>query len=356
MKAKNIDTVIEFIKNNDGESTIIKTIIYNILFQYFDKFEIKPFIPVHIVNNEDIKNKTIKAFIFSKLYYLHFKTYLPIIFIITLSIKCQHSINIICLPSQKVVHQFNIVIIDTSELTKTNEICLQEYSIILNSIQDEFKKFSMLFKTNSTLMKKKDSCVLNFQGNYGTCVYYSLGITLNYLFQKNKLSIFDMCRIIFKKKDDLSEHFIITIGRISHLFHKFIRKTMFKKYRQIEYQKNKAESIYNAKEDNIQEIYDDDKELGIRDDEGNILDSKLKISIEEAKELRSRINEKVFNDKIEKLNKLGQLDVIIIDMFIKEKNHDKPTLKIISRFLKKCKQAIEQWTIKNINNVNIHWR
>lgn len=358
-KAKSVNNVIDFIKNDRGENNAIKIIMYTLLFQYFYKFEIKPFIPVFINVIEDVHKGVITAFTLSKLYYLQYGKYLPVILVINLGKKCPHAINFICLPSQKVLHQFNNVIVDTSSVTadvknlstynhKTKVLlqnCRLDFLNFFNKIKVEFKKFSILFKTKPILRQTRDLCVADLQGKYGTCVNYSLGITLNCLFQQDYLtqSILKICNTFDKKNNEIAQNVIITIGKVSHLFHKFIRQTMLKKYRQIEYQKGKAESIYNSRQDDIEIDYEDDQE------EGTILDSTLQIPIKEAFELRSQVNEKVFNDKIDKLNKIGKLDNIIINIFNEEKSHDEKTLKIISRFLKKCKKAIHEWDIRNLN-------
>ena len=336
--AENIENAHHHINSGEGEKTLIKHIMYFLLFLYFHEFEIKPFIPVFIERYDMYKGKynakqaIQKAFTFSKLYYLKHKKYLPVIIIIDLSDKCSHAVNFICIPSQKKRHQFDNIIVDTSGITEQDEICEQDLSEVINEVTIGFDMFSILFKKNHVLNEIFDDCVNNLQGDYGTCVNYSLGVTLNYLFQEDhSTSILQVCKSLNEKNINVLNHILITIGNVSHLFHKFIRQVILKK---VEKRYNK---ILKIRDDNFQVI----KEI-YENNQGDI-DSEFQIPKLEAGVFRDQNNMKKFNDAIDKIYHK------IITILQNLNKNDKKTLKKISNFLKECGKVIYKWDMININ-------
>ena len=352
--AENIQKVHDHIKSGNGEKVLIKQIMYFLLFLYFHEFEIKPFIPVFIEYYEmyngkyDIKETIQKAFIFSKLYYLKHKNYLPVIIIIDLGVRCKHAINFVCLPSRHINHKFDNIIIDTSKLTRST--CKEDFLIVLNEINMGFKNVSTLFKENIILTETLDSCVKNLQGNYGTCVNYSLGVTLNCLFQEDHSvsRILTTCylldiRNVHKINVNLFNHILVTIGNVSHIFNKLIRKLIFKKVEKI-YEKTKQK--YKDKIQVARQIYMNTKEQNE--------DPKLGITPKEALEFRNNFNAKVY------LNKVINLSDVVIrslenlkNLKNLKKNGDKKLFNTISKFLKECGKAIYKWDMINIDKFKL---
>ena len=337
--AENITNIQNHINSGDGENILTIHIIYFMLFQYFHKFEIKSFIPLFIEsyydykNKYDIKKSIIRAFTFSKLYYLQYGKYLPVIIIIGLGEGCPHAMNIICLPSETKEHDFKSIIIDTSASTKKNNSCKQEFLEIDKEIKAGFKMFSVLFRKKLNLVPTLNRCVDNLQGKYGTCAGYSLGITLNYLFQDNNdfKSVINMCRTLDKKNIDTLNNILLTIGNVSHLFHKFIRDVIIKK---VEKKFNKALKIFYDRGNIILEIYNADQENE---------DTKLQLPKTEAIKIRQQVNQQKFNDNRKKI-----YDKIINILINLEKNKDQKTLKTISNFLKQCGKTLYKWDLSVI--------
>ena len=270
-----------------GENNIIKYIVYTLLFKYIKEFDIKGFIPIFLyIGNKSnfIKKITKQAFTYSKLYYCKYGKYLPIVFVIGLQGNegGGHAVNYICLPSNKNKHKFYGIHINTS-LALNNQ-----FKTITSSIKKGFKIFANSFESKISLKNLKEYCVAKLQGHTSTCMNYSLGLTLNFLFQRNQptLKILKFCSVLQEQKIYMIQKILVTIGNVSNLFHKFIYDTIFEKF-----------------------------EL----------------------------------DQLDKLdqNQIKQIPKLIINL-IKNPINDNKSLRSISKFLNECNNAINQWDLKNL--------
>ena len=319
-------------KEVGGEKLIIIELIYVLLFKYFKEFNIKCFIPILIEYDTPvfITELTTKALAYSKLYYHMHGKYLPIVYSITLSIKCPHAISYICLPSEdnNNPHQFHGILIDTASVVTSKsgsvEICVNDFTDIMSYIDDGFSVFSRLPEDNISLNKVENKCSVNLQNKYGICVNYSLGIVLNYLFQQDQLvvKVLDVCDSLNKKGTDVLKNILVTIGNVSKLFHQFLRYTVFEP---IENQSFiEAYNLYY----NSRLIYNDLNKVK------NIVNQNY---------LRENYKKKV-DDANEKFEIIPELIV----MFLKNPVDDKKTLWVISKFLKDCNKVIREWDLDHL--------
>lgn len=312
-------------KETGGEFPIILELIYILLFQYFKEFNIKEFIPIlyNVGNSKNILENTRKAITYSKLYYLKYGTYLPIVYSISYRSPCSHTVSYLCLPSEDIhnQHQFSGVLIDTSTETQDSPECSIKNFIF--KITKTFKDTSSLFNDKISLIQTKNKCVVDLQREYGICANYSLGIVLNYLFQENHLpsKILDVCDSLDKKGTTILKNILITIGNVSNLFHKFLRYVVFEPL--VKYE------LYN--------------ELIILQEKNINFDKRNPFTY-----LLSERN----NNAINLIKTIQSVSDLISDLLKNYKKDEKNFLNI-SNFLKECSEAIHQWDLLNLEKIKI---